>query len=313
VITFTDIQHAHERIAPFLSPTPLEPVPDLGEQTYFKLENLNKTRSFKVRGALNAMLTLSPAERAHGVVAVSSGNHAQAISYAAKLTNTHALILMPMHTPQKKVKGTQSWGAEVRLFGANYDETELEGRRIEREQGMTFISPYNHRAMIEGAGTIGIEIVEQLSSVQRVIIGVGGGGLVSGVGLALKHLVPSIEVIGVNAESAPTLFNIIHGTHHPEVWDTLAEALSGDIEQDSLTRQIAPQVIDHMLKVSEEQIAHAMRYMIEQHGWLVEGGGAVSLAPVLNQQIALDNKPTVMIVCGGNLDSKTIIKVLEQG
>jgi threonine dehydratase len=225
-LTFSDIQHAQNRLKAYLAPTPLEPSPELGEHIFLKLENANQTHSFKIRGALNAILALSPQARERGIVTVSSGNHAQGVSYASHLTHTNALILMPKHTPQKKVRGAQRWGAEVMLVGNNYDETEAEGRRLEKEEGLTFVSPYNDLNVMAGAGTIGLEIAQQLPSVQRVVVCVSGGGLIGGIGTALKHLIPTIEVIGVNAESAPAMYNHIHHTHKPEVWETLAQARS---------------------------------------------------------------------------------------
>ena len=196
------------------------------------------------------------------------------------------------------------------LTGSNYDETEARGRDMERSEGQTFISPYNDARVIAGAGTIGLEIAEQCPDVQRVIVCVSGGGLISGIGIAIKHLLPHVELIGVNAESAPTMYNVIHSTHKPEVWETLAEALSGDIENGSITLELAPRLIDTMVTVSEKQIADAMRFMLETQGWLVEGGGAVGVAAWLSGVIPHDDQPTVIVVSGGNVDMGNVLKVI---
>src|SRR5688572_7962178 len=155
MVKLADIVRAQHRIQPYLKPTPLEAAPHLGENIWLKLENANKTHSFKIRGALNAILSLDETARAKGIVAASSGNHAQGVAYAAQLVGAQAQILMPKHTPQKKVKGVQLYGAEAILFGDNYDETEAEALRRSREEGKTYVSPYNDPAIIAGAGTIG--------------------------------------------------------------------------------------------------------------------------------------------------------------
>ncbi len=227
MVRLPDIALARYRIAPYLQPTPLERTPELGEQIYLKLENANKTHSFKIRGALNAVLSLSAAERERGIIAVSSGNHAQAVAYAASVAGIPARILMPKHTPRKKVSGVQRYGADAILYGDNYDETELEGRRRSVSEGATFISPYNDPDVVAGAGTIALEVVDALPQVERVLVCVSGGGLISGVALAIKALRPHCEVIGVCAQSAPAMYNFLYGTTYPENWDTLAEALSG--------------------------------------------------------------------------------------
>ncbi len=310
MLTLTDIWHAQARLRPYLAPTPLERAWELGKNVWLKLENTNLTHSFKIRGALNALLTLDEAARARGVVTASSGNHAQGVAYAAHLLGVSAQVLMPKHTPQAKVRGVTRFGAQAVLFGDTYDETEAEARRREREQGRAFVSPYNDRFVMAGAGTIGLELLTQLPDLARVVVCVGGGGLISGVGTAVKALNPNAEVWGVNAESAPAMYNLIHHAHKPEVWDTLAEALSGDIESGSLTRSIAPRVIDHMVCVSEAQIAVAMRWLLGA-GWVVEGGGAVGVAAYLHALIPHDDAPTAIVVSGGNVDLATLQRVLS--
>ncbi len=309
MLTLGDIIRASHRLAPHLPPTSLEAAPDLGENIWLKLENANRTHSFKIRGALNAILSLSPPAREAGIIAASSGNHAGAVAYAAHLAGAAAQILMPKMTPTKKVNNVRRYGAEALLVGDNYDETEAEALRRARAGG-TWISPYNDRHVIAGAGAIGLEILQQLPAVQRVLAPVSGGGLIAGIATALKEIKPAIEVIGVNALSAPAMFNAFHGAKRPQVWDTLAEALSGEIEAGSITLPICQHYLDDMLLVSEEQIARAMRFMLEAQGWVVEGGGAVAIAAVLHDLLPRDKKVTAIVVSGGNVDLSVLRRVL---
>jgi threonine dehydratase len=309
----TDIILARRRISGYLRPTPLEAVPGLGDKVWLKLENANRTHSFKVRGALNAMLALSDEARAKGIVTASSGNHAQGVAYAAYLLGVQAKILMPVHTPLRKVDGVKRYGAEAVLFGATYDETEAEGRRLEQVEGKTFVSPYNDANVVAGAGTIGLEILDDLPEVERVLVPASGCGLISGVGLAVKSVHPTVEIIGVCAVSAPALYNYMQGTQHPQVWDTLAEALSGEIEKGSITFDLVKRAVDRVVMVSEDAIAAAMRWMAYRAGWIVEGGGAVGVAALLSGVVEAADVPTVIVISGGNADETTLRQVLNGG
>ena len=307
--TLGDILLAEGRIRPHLPPTPLEAAPALGENVWLKLENANKTHSFKIRGAVNAMLKLDADQRDRGIIAASSGNHAAAVAFAARMTGTRAKILMPNGTPKKKIANVEQYGAAAVLFGDNYDETEAEAlRRV--QSGGTWLSPYNDADVIAGAGTIGLEIARQLPRVERVLVPVSGGGLIAGVATALKAIVPAIDVIGVNAESAPAMFNALKGSDKPQNWDTLAEALSGDIENGSITLPICRQHVDDIVLVSEAQIAAAMRVMLEA-GWVVEGGGAVAVAALMSGVTKADGRQTVALVSGGNVDLATLRRILR--
>ena len=184
MVTLGDIIRAGHRLAPYLPPTPLEDAPALGDNIWLKLENANKTHSFKIRGALNAILSLSEQARDRGIIAASSGNHAGAVAYAAHLTGASAQILMPRTTPKKKVDNVKRYGADAVLFGDTYDEAEARSPAPRLVEGGTWISPYNDAQVIAGAGTIGVEILQQLPDVQRVIAPVSGGGLIAGVAIA---------------------------------------------------------------------------------------------------------------------------------
>ncbi len=307
-VTLGDIVRAGQRLRAHLQPTPLEAAPKLGAKSWLKLENVNKTHSFKIRGALNAILSLDEAARAKGIIAASSGNHAGAVAYAAHVTGASAQVLMPTNTPQKKIDNVRRYGAEAIVFGDNYDQTEAEALR-RAAAGATWISPYNDANVIAGAGTIGLEIVEQLPAVERVLVPVSGGGLIAGVAIALKSLKPDIQVIGVNAESAPAMYNLFYDSDKPQVWETLAEALSGEIEAGSITAPITQRAVDDVVLVSERQIAAAMRFMLEQ-GWVLEGGGAVGAAALLHDVLPRDGTVTAVVLSGGNVDPHVLRRVL---
>ena len=310
--TLGDIVRAQHRLRDHLRPTPLEEAADLGVGTFLKLENANRTHSFKIRGALNAMLSLDEKALAQGIVAASSGNFAMAVAYAARLCGASAQILTPVATPKKKVSGVRRYGAgaaEAVLFGDNFDQAEAEALR-RAQGGLTWLSPYNDSRVIAGAGTIGVEIVSELPGVERVLVPVGGGGLISGVATALKELDPAVEVVGVSAESTPAIFNVFHDSDRPQVWNTLAEALSGDIEPGSMTVPICRRYLDDVVLVAEEEIASAMRFLVDVQGWVVEGGGAVGVAALLRGAIPRDGKITAVVVSGGNVDGETLRRVL---
>jgi len=236
-LNLQDIFIAHSRIAPFVRRTPLELSPRL--PAYLKLENLQRTGSFKLRGALNRVLTLSDAEKQRGVVAASAGNHAQGVAFGCALAGANALVVMPEGTPRTKVQATRSLGAEIRLFGTTYDEAESEARRIERESSRVFISPYNDPLVIAGQGTIALELLEDLPDVAQVIVPVGGGGLICGVGMALKVANPAIRVIGVTSRATPAVYNHLKGEHLPQL-PTIAEGLAGEVEPQAITLDIVP-------------------------------------------------------------------------
>lgn len=309
-VTLGDIARAGQRLQAHLEPTPLEAAPTLGENAWLKLENANKTHSFKIRGALNAILSLDSAERAKGIIAASSGNHAGAVAYAAHVTGAAAQILMPTNTPAKKIANVRRYGAKAILYGDNYDQAEAEALRRSAGGG-TWVSPYNDANVIAGAGTISLEITEQLPDVERVVVPVSGGGLIAGVATAIKNLTPDVKVIGLNAESAPAMYNLFYGSDKPQVWETLAEALSGEIEPGSITVPISRRLVDDIALVTERQIAAAMRYMIETQGWVAEGGGAVGVAALLHDVLPRDGSVTAVIVSGGNVDGDVLRRVLS--
>ncbi len=308
-VNLADITLAQYRLKTYLSPTPLEFESGLPNSVWLKLENLNPMRSFKVRGALNAMLALTPEARGRGLVAASSGNHAQGIAYAAKLLGASAQIVMPEVAPKRKIEGVKRLGGTVILRG-DYDTMEIEAHRLEREHGWTYISPYADVKVIAGAGTIGLEMIERAPDVQRVIVPVGGGGLISGIAVALKTFKPTVQIIGVNAAVSPDMYNLFYGKDLPLSHETLADALPGAIEETSPTREIVKALVDEIVLVDEDAIQSAMRWFYETHGLIGEGGGVVGIAAMLSGVIPQSNDNTVIVVSGGNVDTDTLKRVL---
>lgn len=308
-----DIYLAQARLRPYIERTPLVPTGDLpvgrvAAAIYLKLENLQRTRSFKVRGALNKLLTLSREARAQGVIAASAGNHAQGVAYGAHLLGVYALIVMPQGTPQVKVKATRAYGAEVLLAGASYEEAEARARALAEARGLVYVSPYNDPAVIAGQGTIGLEIIADLPDVAQVLIPVGGGGLAAGVGLALRRLRPGVRLIGVSSRATPAMYNRLKGTHLPQL-PTLAEGLAGEIEPGAITVELARQLLDDIVLVEEADLAAAMVWMLREHGWVIEGSAAVGIAALFSGRVQAEG-PTVIIVTGGNVDFERLQQVI---
>lgn len=309
MISLADVTLARYRLAPYLAPTLLERAPGLGEGVWLKLENTNRTHSFKVRGALNALLALPDDERGRGVVTASSGNHAQGLSYAAGLLGIQARILMPVYGSRRKFESAKRYGAEVLFFGDAYSETEQEALRMAHDEGLTYISAYSHPDVIAGQGTIGLEIFDALPTVERVIVPVGGGGLISGIGLALKSLKPTAEVMGVNAAVSPDMYNFFYHANEPLEHESLADALPGEVEPGSVTFELVPRYVDEIVRVSEAEIAQAMRWMVAEQGWMAEGGGVTGVAAVQSGAIAAGGV-TVIVISGGNVDAAVLATVL---
>lgn len=307
--TLPDVLRAQQRLRPHLVPTPIEESPELGKNVWLKLENLNKTRSFKIRGALNAVLALSEEDQARGILACSAGNHAQGVAYAARMAGVPAKIVMPAHTPKRKINGARRVGAEIILYGVTYDDAEHHARKLEKGIGMTFISPYNDFHVVAGQGTIGMELFEALPQLARVIVPVSGGGLIAGVGLVCKTLNPNCEVIGVQSIATAAMHNFFYGTQHPQ-GETLAEGLSGDIEAGSITLEMCKAHVDRIVLVEESDIAEAIRWMLRQHNWVVEGAGAVGIAAAITGKLTLDDRPTAIVISGGNIDYEVLQRLI---
>ncbi len=310
MVTLADITLARYRLREYLRPTLMEAAPILGPGVHLKLENTNITHAFKIRGAVNAALALHNPQR--GIVAASSGNHAQGVAYAASLVGAKAKIYMPKATPARKINGVRAHGGEPVLYGDTVDGAEAAARKVAAEEDLHYISPYNDADVVAGQGTIGLEILDQMPDVARVLVCVSGGGLIAGIATAIKTLRPDVEIIGVGAVNAPAMYNFFHKTNLPHAEHTLAEALAGEIEEDSITLDLVRRYVDDVVLVDEAAIAEAMRWTAFEAGWIAEGGGVVCIAALLNKLVesAEFAGPTAVIVSGGNVDEETLKSVL---
>ena len=309
---------ARERIRDFICYTPCQFSADLsgitGQQVFLKLDNLQRTGAFKERGALNKILLLGEKEKQRGIVAASAGNHAQAVAFHATERNIRALIVMPLMTPLVKVSATRGYGAEVVLFGANYDEAYAEALRRSEDQGMTLLHPFDDMDVIHGQGTIGLELLEQVPDLEAVVIPIGGGGLISGVAGVLKESNPSIRVIGVQTERLPSMLRAcakgepVTLPADATIADGIAVRRAGDI-----TMPLVQRYVDEMVTVDEEEIASAILVLLEREKTLAEGAGAVALAALLHKKTSLGRQKTAVMVCGGNIDVSLLARIIERG
>jgi threonine dehydratase len=309
-LKFADFLTAQRRLRPYLNPTPLETAPALGASIYLKLENLNPTHSFKIRGALNATVAQADSARERGIVAASAGNHAMGVAYGAALAGAKATIVMPIHTPQRKIKGVERHGAHIILRGTIYDEAEHYAHQLERERGELFISPYNDPYVIAGQGTISLEIFEGLPTVKRILVPASGGGLLAGVAMAARHINPDVEIIGVQSSATPAMYNEFYGTQLPQL-DTVADGLSGEIEVGSITIPLCKTYTHRILLVEEPEIVEAIRWMFREHGWVIEGAAAVGVAALLTNKIEAHDQATVVIISGGNIDADKFLRLMH--
>jgi len=317
-VTLASIQAARARIGEAIHVSPCHLSHHLSELTglplHLKLENLQRTGSFKERGALNKLLTLSEAERARGVIAASAGNHAQGVAFHATARGIRAQIVMPLATPLVKVAATRSYGAEVILHGASYDEANDEAVRRQAQDGSTFIHPFDDAEVISGQGTIGLELLEQVPDLEAVVVPIGGGGLIGGIGCALKEINPKIRVVGVEPEKLPSMIRAREAgvpvtiAAEATIADGIAVRRAGD-----LTLPLVTRYVDEIVTVDDEEIASAILMLLEQEKTLAEGAGAAALAAVVQSKTKLQKRNTVVMVCGGNIDVTLLAKIIERG
>jgi threonine dehydratase len=285
-----------------------------GQQVYLKLENLQMTGSFKERGALNRIALLTPEQTARGVVAASAGNHAQGVAYHATKRGIRALIVMPLATPLVKVTATRGFGAEVLLYGANYDEACEEATRLCAAEGMTFIHPFDDAVVMAGQGTIGLELLEQVPQLEAVVVPIGGGGLIGGIACAIKESRPEIRVIGVQTSRLPSMV-AARLVGHPvtvepatTIADGIAVRRAGDV-----TLPVVERYVDEIVTVDEDEIASAILVLLEREKTLAEGAGAAALAALLQKKTSLNGAHTAVMVCGGNIDVTLLSRIIERG
>ncbi|HEY0162069.1 MAG TPA: threonine ammonia-lyase [Edaphobacter sp.] len=318
IISLADVVAARERLNGAIYYTPCAHSQVLsgltGQQVYLKLENLQMTGAFKERGALNRLALLTPEEESRGVVAASAGNHAQGVAYHATKRGIRSIIVMPIQTPLVKVTATRNFGAEVVLHGANYDDAYEEARRICTAQNMTFIHPFDDPAVMAGQGTIALELLEQVPDLEAVVVPIGGGGLIGGIGCAIKESNPKIKVIGAQTSRLPSMAVAVE-QHHPvtippatTIADGIAVRRAGDV-----TLPVIERYVDEIVTVDEDEIASAILTLLEREKTLAEGAGAAGLAALLQRKTSLNGEKTVVIVGGGNIDVTLLSRIIERG
>ena len=321
MITLEDIRNAHAQVAKVAVNTPFSFAPKLSEMTghevFLKKENLQTTGSFKIRGAFNKIASLSEEERAKGVVAASAGNHAQGVALSAKYFGIPATIVMPETTPLTKVDGVKSYGAEVVLSGANYDEAYAYALEYAEKEGRVFVHPFADDQVIAGQGTIALEILEQSGeeTPDAVLVPVGGGGLVSGIGVAIKALSPRTKVIGVAAEGAPAM-KLSFDNGKPVDTTGVRTIADGIAVRDTspMTLKYILSHVDDMVLVSDDEIANAILYLLEKQKLVVEGAGAVGVAALMHNRVSLpENAKVVTLLSGGNIDVTMLSVIIEKG
>ncbi|KFE62953.1 threonine ammonia-lyase [Hyalangium minutum] len=321
MVNLQDILAARERIRGAIRPTPCPASDYFTERTgcasvWFKMENLQRTGAFKERGALNKLLTLSSDEKARGVIAASAGNHAQGLAYHARKLGVKATIVMPERTPLIKVSRTRDeYGARVVLKGTNFDEAYAEAVRLQQEQNLVFVHPFNDPHVIAGQGTIGLELMEQTPFVDMVVVPIGGGGLISGIACALKETNPRIQVVGVQTAALASMKASLEAGCVVELpaGATIADGIAVR-RPGELTYAMVRKYVDEVVTVDEEEIANAILVMLEQEKSVVEGAGAVGVAALINNHIPKANdKKVVILLGGGNIDMNVISRIIERG
>ncbi|HML32850.1 threonine ammonia-lyase [Sporomusa sphaeroides] len=310
------IKEARQRITPFVHQTPLQPFRTLSEiancQVYLKLENMQKTGSFKIRGAVNKIFSLTQQEMVCGVITASAGNHAQGVAWAASASGAPATVVMPEKAPVAKVRATESYGAKVVLYGKNYDEAYQHARKLQAEKNLTFIHAFDDQAIIAGQGTLALEILSQMYDVEAVIAPVGGGGLLSGLAVAIKEHNPKIKVIGVQAAGAPSMDkSLACGSVHclPEV-KTIADGIAVK-QPGELTFRYTQKYADELVLVEEEELTAGILFMLERGKIITEGAGVAGVAALLAGKIKLPGQKVAVVVSGGNIDPLLLSGLIE--
>lgn len=285
-----------------------------GLELYLKTENLQVTGSFKVRGAYYKMSRLTEEEKQRGVVACSAGNHAQGVALAAQKSGIKAVICLPDSAPISKVEATRSYGAEICLVEGVYDDAYQKALTLQKENGYTFVHPFDDPDVIAGQGTIALELAEQVPDMDAVIVPIGGGGLISGIAYTLKSLNPKVKVYGVQAAGAPSMLNSIHDAHI-ETLDrvfTIADGIAVK-QPGSLTYDICANYVDEIVTVTDDEISAAILALMEQHKLVTEGAGAVAVAAAMFGKVDLAGKKTVCLLSGGNIDVTILSRVITRG
>jgi threonine dehydratase len=311
------IREAYEKIKGFIRKTPLIHSASLSElcnnNIYLKLENLQLTNAFKIRGALNRMLKLSSEEKTRGVVTASSGNHAQGIALAAKHLGVSAKIVVPKKISEVKLKKIKQYDVSIVQEG-EFDEIEAKARILSAQEKTTYISPYNDIDIIVGQGTIALEIYKELEQVDVIVVPIGGGGLISGIALTSKLLNSNIKVIGVQTKGASTMFESWKAGKiiKVEEFKTVAEGLLGGLESGAITFEIIQNYVDEIMLVDEESVEKAINLLWKKEGQIVEGAGATVVALLIEKKYKFANKNVVAVISGGNINESLFKEILSK-
>jgi len=316
MVSIDNIKQARERIRNYIKITPLQIAPHLSELTgasvYLKLESEQITGSFKVRGALNRLMTLSKEETEKGVITASTGNHGLGVAFASQQLGIHAKVVFPIGASTVKRDRMEQAGVEI-IQEVGYEEVEPYGRKLAKDRGLTYISPYNDPEIVAGAGTSGLEIIEQQDGIDVVFVPIGGGGLISGIATIIKSKSPTTQVIGVQSEASPEVHDSWVTGHwvESEESDSLAQGLMGGVESDSITLDIIKEYVDRIILVSEDSIKRAMRFLFENEALLIEGAGAVTTAALMENASEFTGKKVVLLLSGGNISKEDLLAQIE--
>jgi threonine dehydratase len=312
-VTLADIQEARRIIAGQVLRTPMLPAPKLsaltGADVFVKYENLQVTNSFKERGALTKLASLSAEERARGVIAMSAGNHAQAVAYHARRLGIPATIVMPVTTPFVKVAATKAHGAEVVLDGEGIDEAHARAQAIASERQLTWVHPFDDPRVIAGQGTIALEMLEEVRDFDVLVIPIGGGGLIAGNAIAARGINPAIEVVGAEAALYPSMWNAVKADNRPCGGATLAEGIALK-QAGMLTREIVHALVADIVLVDEAQLERAVNAYLTLQKTMAEGAGAAGLAAMLAEPARFHGRKVGLILCGGNIDPRILASIM---
>jgi threonine dehydratase len=312
------IQEAQKRICDVVQITRLEKSlsasSEAGCDVYFKFENEQRTGSFKIRGALNKFRLLQAQGERRGIVASSAGNHAQGVALAAREAGLKAKIVMPLNSPMVKQVATRAYGAEVLLHGQIYDEAFAKALELARDEGLLFVPPFEDPDIIAGQGTLGLELIEAVPELDSVILPIGGGGLISGVAVALKALKPSIKIFGVVAENAPGMRDLFHHKKSETAVTSasIADGISVKVPSPVMFKSFIEPLVDEIVSIPEDQIAEAILFLLERAKTVVEGSGAVTFAALRHGRLNLGRK-TCVVLSGGNIDMNLVAQILDRG
>ena len=313
LLTIDDVRAAAKRIEGAVVRTPTMHSKTLsriaGAEIWLKFENLQFTAAYKERGALNALLLMDEEQRKRGVITASAGNHSQGLSYHGTRLGVPVTIVMPKTTPMVKIMQTEQVGGNVVLEGETFDEAYAYARSMEKQLGLTFVHPFDDPAVAAGQGTVALELLADAPEVETLVVPIGGGGLISGMATVAKALNPGIEVIGVQAQLYPSMYDRIKGQHLPCGGDTLAEGIAVKAPGE-FTAKIIAELVDDILLVSEAELEKAVSLLLQIEKTVVEGAGAAGLAAVMAHKERFAGKKTGLVLCGGNIDTRLLANVL---